>query len=251
MIDIHTHALPRFDDGAKDVATASAMLEMQLQQGVKTVALTPHYYGKRFSPAQFLARREENFNRLREHVPEGVEIRLGAEVHFTGVNTAPFEELCKLAIEGTKYILIEFPFKSSWTRHLLDALGNFIDETGYIPIIAHVERYDEILRSPALITKLADMGCLIQVNGGAFINKATKSLSRALLKHGLVHCIGSDAHDTERRCPNLAAAKERVKEMGFSGEWERAQEIMRKVLSGEQVCVERSKPIKKFFGKYM
>ena len=37
---------------------------------------------------------------------------------------------------------------------------------------------------------------------------------------------------------------------GFTEEWKRAQEIMQKVIEGEQVRVEVGKPIKKFLGKY-
>ncbi len=250
MIDIHTHILPRFDDGAKDMHTAVAMLQAQAEQGVTTVVLTPHYYGKRFSPAQFLEQRKEAFARLREHLPEGMDIRLGTEVHFAGVNMPAFEELCKLAIEGTKYILIELPFTTVWTGGLIGQLADFINETGYIPIIAHVERYEEILRTPSLATELVQMGCLLQVNARSFWEKPTRGFTCALLKHGLVHCVGSDCHDMENRGVNLSEAKKFFSEKGFFNEWKRSQKITESVIAGEQVCVEAGKPLKKIFGKY-
>ncbi len=250
MIDVHTHILPYIDDGAKDIDTAVAIMNAELQQGVKTVLLTSHYYGRKLSPAKFLELRNKSFAELKPHIPEGLDVRLGAEVHFTGVNTPPYEELCKLAIEGTNYILLEFSFTRVWSESLMEQLVDFIEKTGYTPIIAHVERYGEVERMPVLVTRLVQMGCLIQVNVNSFVNKETRSLTRALLKHGLVHCVGTDTHDMEKRAPNVTKVKETLYAEGFSAEWERAQRIMQAVVAGEQVRVEVGKPVKKFLGKY-
>ncbi len=250
MIDIHTHILPRFDDGAKDMDTAEKMLRAELEQGVHTVVLTPHYYGKRFSPEQFLQQRREAFERLKPYIPEGLDVRLGTEVHFTGINLPPYEELCKLAIEGTKYILLEFPFTTAWAGLLLEQLADFVGETGYTPIIAHVERYVEVLHEPSIVSELVRMGCLIQVNTGAFLDKQARKLAKVLLKRGLVHCIGTDAHDMEGRAPNMAQTKQTLEKAGLSTEWERTQRIMKGVVEGRQVCVEPEKRVRKLFGRY-
>ncbi len=250
MVDIHTHILPHIDDGAKDTKTSVAMLNSLQQQGVNTVVLTPHYYGKRSSPTEFIKRRNTIFERLKEEIPQGMQVRLGAEVHFTGMNMAEYEELCALGIEGTKYILIEFPFTSKWNHDLMEKLFDFIRETEYTPIIAHVERYTEVQKNPRLTSELAYMGCLLQVNAPSFLDKRESKLAFALLKHGLVHCIGTDAHDMDRRSPKYAEAKQAVIEKGYGAEWLRAEEITKDVLSGTHVRVESGKPIKKFLGKY-
>lgn len=251
MIDIHTHILPRFDDGAKDSETATAMLENLREQGVDTVVLTPHYYGRKLSPSEFLERRDAAFERFRAHIPEEITVRLGAELHFSGLNMPQNEELCPLAIEGTKYILVELPFTSEWTGSLLDKLSEFIHDTDYTPIIAHVERYREVLKAPAIAAKLVAMGCLLQVNAQAFLNRKEKKFAFTLLKHGFVHCIGTDAHDMQERSPACyTAAKNAVLAAGCETEWKRAEEIMRKVLAGEQVCVETGRAVRKFLGKY-
>ena len=57
MIDFHTHILPGIDDGAKDVSVSAAMLETEKEQGVNEIVLTPHYYGKFYSPTDFVRRR--------------------------------------------------------------------------------------------------------------------------------------------------------------------------------------------------
>ena len=250
MIDIHTHILPHLDDGAKNTQMSVAMLNRLQQQGVKTVVLTPHYYGRRSSPEEFIKRRDAMFEHIKAQIPEGLETRLGAELHFTGVNMPDQDSLCKLAIEGTKYILMEFPFTTKWTSELMERLFYFIRETDYTPIIAHAERYREIQKNPALVTEFINMGCLIQVNASSFLDKREKKLAFALLKHGFVHCIGTDAHDMERRAPELNAAKTELEKAGLLDAWKRAEEIMQDVLADEQVAVEQGKPIKKFLWMY-
>jgi protein-tyrosine phosphatase len=160
------------------------------------------------------------------------------------------EQICRFAIEGTKYILIEFPFTEAWTFELLDRLSSFIANTGYTPIIAHAERYKEVHKNPALLNELIGMGCLIQVNAGSFLGGREKKLAYAMLKHGFVHCIGSDAHDTETRKPCLSEAKQAIETAGLGIEWDKIQENMQTILNGEKVEVEYALPVKKFFGRY-
>ncbi len=250
MTDLHTHILPHLDDGAKDEATAKALLQAEVEQGVKDIVFTPHFYGKRHSPAQFLEKRNKAFEKIKADIPQNLQVRLGAEVHFTGINVPKYSELCKLAIEGTKYILLELPFTSKWTHELMSIIAEFVEETEYTPIIAHVERYREVLKSPSLVTDFVEMGCLIQVNAEAFINASTRKFALALMRHGLVHCLGSDTHDLELRTPNLAEAKSIVDEAGYTQEWEQAQAIMQQILTGGEVEIPVYSPVKKFLGRY-
>ena len=148
------------------------------------------------------------------------------------------------------YILIEFPFTEKWSGGVLSALSAFVEETGYTPIIAHVERYGEIKKKPAIINELLAMGCLLQVNSSAFFNKQEKSLALALLNRGIIHCIGTDAHDMSLRKPNLQAAKTTLEEQGFADAWAKIQSTMQSVLRDEEVKTYPVKPIKRFFGKY-
>ncbi len=250
MIDLHTHILPNIDDGAKDEKTSITMLQKEIQQGVSTVVFTPHYYGIKYSPERFFECRSEAFMQIKEQIPSSMDTRLGAEFHFTGINVLEYETLCKFAIEGTKYILFELPFATKWTGALLEKIAEFIDETEFTPIIAHVERYNEVLKNPSLINELVQYGCLIQVNAQAFMDKWEKSFVFALLKRGLVHCVGSDAHDLEGRAPCLGDVNQMLEKAGYGEEWKNAQNIMGKILADEKVGVTCGAPIKKFFGKF-
>lgn len=253
MVDMHTHILPRLDDGAKDSSTSMAMLRLSKAQGVDTVVLTPHFYGKRHNPAEFLLRRNASYQRLLARMQETqtqINVRLGAEVHFTGINLPDFDDLCSLAIEGTKYILFELPFTTKWAGTIEEKLQEFINETEYTPIIAHVERYAEIRKNPSIVARLIHMGCLIQVNAQAFVNRKDKGFAFALLKKNSVHCIGSDAHDETGRAPNLLEAKNAIEKAGFLEKWKDVQDVMKNVLQDEKVQTQSVVPVKKLFGFY-
>ena len=234
MIDIHTHILPNMDDGASSVSVAEELLKMEAEQGVREVVFTPHYYGKQ-TLGQFLAMRAEALERIRDKIPQGMKTRLGAEVLLTGINDPTDETLCALAIEGTKCVLMEFPFTLRWSPLLFERVSDFIAETGYTPIIAHVARYREVVHNPALVLQLVQMGCLIQLNTCAFVEKRTRRLALALMKHGLVHCLGSDAHDLDRRLPDYGEAKSLLEGLGHSAEWKEIQWQTGKILMGERV----------------
>lgn len=235
MVDFHTHILPYIDDGAKDADMSIGLLKMEQEQGVNCVLLTPHYYGKQ-SLEDFLEKRKKGFESIKDNIPKGLQTRLGAEVLLTGINDPNDETICTLAIENTKYVLIEMPFQR-WRESLLDRIANFIEETGYTPIIAHVERYVEALKNPAILTYLAELGCLIQVNASAFLDKRMKRFAFALLKKGLVHCIGTDAHNLDTRTVDYAEAKNVICKKKLEAEWNATQWCMQKILNDEKVLL--------------
>ncbi len=232
MIDIHTHILPNVDDGADSISASAELMRMEVEQGVKELVFTPHYYGKK-TAEEFLTKREEAKKRIEAEIPRGLKVRMGAEILLTGINDPTDELICALAIEGTKCVMLELPFSSRWSDRLFDRISDFIAETGYTPIIAHVERYNEALNDPSVLSYLVQMGCLIQVNTGAFLHKSTRRFAFALLKHGLVHCIGTDAHDTDRRAPNYAEARELIRKKKYTDEFTSVQWSMKKILAGE------------------
>lgn len=44
MIDLHSHILPRMDDGSRSTEESLQMLTALAAQGVTDVAATPHFY---------------------------------------------------------------------------------------------------------------------------------------------------------------------------------------------------------------
>ena len=132
MIDFHTHILPGIDDGAKDVSVSAAMLEMEKEQGVNEIVLTPHYYGKFYSPRDFVRRRAAAYEKLLAVAAGEFFFTLGAEIHFS--DTLSVNAECrKLAIGDTRYALVELPFGEKVVRLVAYAASVFYGRNGTYP----------------------------------------------------------------------------------------------------------------------
>jgi protein-tyrosine phosphatase len=88
-----------------------------------------------------------------------------------------------------------------------------IQGAGYIPIVAHVERYADIVEHPGRVSDLIEMGCYIQVNASSIMGKygfGIAHFTKKLLKQQQVHFVASDAHDAAGRAPKLLECRKFV-----------------------------------------
>ncbi|MDO5444474.1 MAG: hypothetical protein Q4F31_02515 [Eubacteriales bacterium] len=222
MIDFHSHILPGIDDGADTPETAYEMLCMSAQQGVKKIVATPHYYPAEESPEAFLRRREEAVNKLKVYVLQRREhgdkrevpsVYLGAEVYyFPTLGTC--ESLRRLAFGHDHFLLVEPPM-SSWTESMFDEIALAEKNFGVVPVIAHVDRYARLLKDNSLFEEVDSRGFLVQVNASFFTRRETQTFAFELLSDGMIHMLGSDAHDLEYRKPNLADAVTAISRRGL------------------------------------
>ncbi|MGN1052217.1 MAG: tyrosine-protein phosphatase [Candidatus Scatosoma sp.] len=249
MTDLHTHILPFIDDGAQDKETSAGMLQALRAQGVNSVVFTPHYYGRVHSPRAFLRKRKESYEAVKDALPRGMNVRLGAEVHFSDA-LASNEHSALLCIEGTRYMLLELPFTAKWDNLLFKKLRYFIDISDCVPIVAHFCRYEEVRKNPEVLSELYSMGCLLQADASAFLHPKDRRLVFAAMKHGLVHCIGSDCHNLSTRPPVYKEAVDAAKNAGFGEETERIQETMRDILADREIIRKPCRPVKKFFTSF-
>ena len=196
-IDFHSHILPGIDDGSQSEAQSYEMLRQEKAHRIDYVVATPHFYPDDLSPQAFVKQRQKAYEKLRNFVADKEEdlpiIIQGAEV-LLGVETADLEDLRRLAIEGTDYILIELPYDQiqEWVYESLERIRV---KHRLTPVIAHVERYVPFQKDLESIHRLIAMeGILGQVNTRAILDPTTRSLCQQLIGHHLVHVIGSDAH---------------------------------------------------------
>lgn len=208
MIDIHSHILPHMDDGSASPEETAALLELLRQQGVTTVAATPHFYATQETPQAFLKRRQEAVNRLLPPAPGQPRILLGAEVaYFFGIGNC--EDIIPLQIENTKLILIEMPF-ATWSSTMVNDICKIPTQLGLIPVLAHVNRYRHRGQFPTHMHALAESGACFQCNAEAFETAAGRRWAMKLLKNGQLHFLGSDCHDLTVRPPKLHLAEEAI-----------------------------------------
>lgn len=250
MIDFHTHILPAIDDGSRSVEESLAIFKQQHQEGVQALVATPHFYPDDQLDA-FLQRRDlaaEQFEQAlqAEGLLDQVKLKKGAEV-LLSVDTWKIENLEALCITGTKYILLEMPY-SKWSDWVYTSVQNIIDNHKLIPVIAHVERYDTVMEDPNQLLRFIEMGALLQMNTYSLQKKSSKyKLAHKLLKHHMIHILGSDVH----RAKGLMPIKEgyRLIEMQHGGQMvANMLQIGESLYKGEAVTCERPTPLKKRFG---
>lgn len=208
MIDLHTHILPKMDDGASTSDLSLEMLRMEAEQGVDTVVLTPHFYREKEDSSSFLQRRASSFYRLKDRIAELSdkekkrlpELFLGAEVAWVP-NMDEWPELSQLCLGNSSFLLLELPFYP-WNSRMIDQIYDLMSKTGITPIIAHLERYAKIQRWSSIQEILA-LGIPIQLSTSVFLTIGGRRLAKQLLHHGTGFLLASDCHNTTTRPPNL------------------------------------------------
>ncbi len=206
MVDIHCHILPGFDDGAATLEDALAMARLSVASGVTDLVVTPHFPGEESSLrrlGKLVARYELLQQALhREKIP--LKLHLGAEILCQPETPRLAARKALPTIADTSYILTEFRFNVSaeYMNEMLESLR----DAGYIPVIAHPERYDAVQRAPRLAAYWFRRGYVLQLNKGSllgYFGKRVQSTALTLLEGGLVHLIATDAHSPQRRTTNM------------------------------------------------
>ncbi len=211
-IDIHCHIMPGVDDGSPDTGTSLEMLRIAEKNGITHMILTPHHkpMHHNVSPEHNVLYRKKLLENARA---AGIKVKLfsGNEIYYSDETMEELlrGEICSLA--GSDYVLVEFhpsnPFKA------IQNAAYRVQGAGYIPIIAHVERYADIVQHPARVGDLIEMGCYIQVNASSIMGRYGLGIShftKKLLKQEQVHFVASDAHDAAGRAPKLLECRKFV-----------------------------------------
>jgi protein-tyrosine phosphatase len=87
---------------------------------------------------------------------------------------------------------------------------------GYVPVIAHVERYRFLTARPERMRRLkGKYGALFQVNCPALMERGRFSMGR-LLREGLIDFAATDAHDATKRGCRMSSAYQRLERIAGS-----------------------------------
>jgi protein-tyrosine phosphatase len=107
-----------------------------------------------------------------------------------------------ITINGSKYLLVEFPFDED-LRYVESILQSNLNE-GLQPIVAHAERYECIQKNLFILEKWKKSGVLIQVNKGSLIGRFGRlsyNAAHSMMQKRQVDVIASDCHSTFHRTP--------------------------------------------------
>lgn len=222
VIDFHTHVLPGIDDGSRHALESLDMLKLEAEQGIDSVVATSHFYAKHDRISSFLNRRQDSFETLQRAISQEYansdsksteqlhkdlpRIYLGAEVaFFDGISRA--DDIHKLTVEGTNLLLLEMPF-GRWTSGNMEEVRYLVHHSGLQIMLVHLERFLLVPENKKKIYELLELPCILQVNAGSMLKWKMRGQSLKLFKTKGSGILGSDAHGTDYRAPNLAAGRE-------------------------------------------
>ena len=192
MIDFHSHILPGIDDGSRSIEQTIRMLKEAKEAGFTKIISTSHYIEGYYESDE--AERTKLLNEVQKNI-SGIELYLGNEIYITNNMINLIQNKKASTINNSKYVLFEFPL-SAKSMNDKEVVYRLI-ENGFVPVIAHPERYSYVQDNPEYIEELAEMGALFQANYGSIIGmygkKAEKTLKK-LLKNDLIRFFGSDSH---------------------------------------------------------
>ncbi len=201
FVDIHSHYLFGLDDGAPDLETSLAMIEQAARLNFKALLATPH--ATEMTDTAYSQQIVENFNLVRQQVQKEnipIELYLAAEMFYSPKIFDWFSLPWATFNHNKKFFLFElslFDFP--------EGVGEFIFQCrlqGFVPVLAHPERYRYLHDRLETLLTFVRQGCLIQINAGSIVGQfgnATRKVAFKLIQSGAAHFVASDAHETQKR----------------------------------------------------
>lgn len=217
MFDIHCHILHGLDDGSDNIEESVSMARLAAESGTKAIIVTPHsnipdsfqnHFGKPYA-AKFL---ELKARLKEENIP--VQIFPGQEIFAYGDFLQLIKNKQLITLNNSVYPLIEFDFFEH-PDSVFQKLEQLVAE-GYVPIVAHPERYDFVQYDDEAAGIIRQIGALIQLNKGSITGKFGRSAHNAahrILESRLADFVASDAHSPYMRTPRLEKTHEIIGEM--------------------------------------
>ena len=194
-VDLHSHLIPGIDDGSQSMEESLSLLKGMEDLGYEKVITTPHIMldAYRNTPESIT----QGLHALRQAAEEAgltIEIEAAAEYYLDDGFEALLRKGDVLTIKG-KYLLFETSYFAKPIR--LEEMIFAISSSGYIPLMAHPERYRYIKDPLKEYGRFKELGVLFQVNLNSFdghYGKDAQYKVNILRKEGMIDFLGSDVH---------------------------------------------------------
>ena len=182
------------------------MLHMAAADGIGTIIATPHVSpGLKPVDSALMQRRISEANAY--CLNNGLDLRIyrGAEVLFTPALANVITQRRVPTLMKTRYVLLEFHLDADCRE--IECAVRLLINGGYIPILAHVERYRYLMGNLRLLKRLkSECAVLCQMNCAALTGCFfTRRCATRLLKEELIDFASTDAHNVFARPCNMKA----------------------------------------------
>jgi len=229
--------MPGVDDGAADIDESRAGIKAMMADGITGIITTPHIAASLVDRGvldRYLEKIEIGWTALQELVAtEFPKLKLARGFEVMLDVPHPNLESPLLRLAGTSFVLFEFPFmnippNSTYAlRELRDA--------GWMPILAHPERYVNMEPNMAMVEQWRDAGAFMQVNAGSILGQygaRAKKLAWSILEAGHADYMCSDYH-SRGKCA-MAAAFAELRSRGMEVQAEALIWNAKRVIRGER-----------------
>lgn len=192
FVDIHCHVLPGLDDGAKNIADTKEMLAAYRQLGYKKIIATPHVL-----KGSYPNRKETIYPAYDKVCAEAKALNIISNPAAEHMLDEDFETLLKdkgLLPLKDNYVLVEMSYFQKPTN-LTEIIFN-MEHKGYIPVLAHPERYN-FIKDIKEFKDLKKRGCMFQLNMLSLSKHYGPHVQRKanlLLKNDFYDFAATDAH---------------------------------------------------------
>jgi len=208
FVDLHCHFVSQIDDGCRNSTETEALLVGLGRLGFSHVVATPHMRPGMFDNTQVDLRRAyrstiTQLETASEPVPS---TSLGSEHFFDALVVEavhrgaglPYRADEQVLEHGERHggaLLVEFHDLSPLA--LIEQQLFRLQTAGYLPVLAHPERYRQVWSDPTVVDRLQERGCVALLDLAAIVGKygaRAQETAQRLLSDGCYHAACSDAH---------------------------------------------------------
>lgn len=207
-IDIHSHLLPGIDDGARTFEDSLRLTQALQSFGISEIITTPHIIQHVWDNTheQIISNKNNTVADLQKNNIQ-LPFRAAAEYLMDDQFVHLFQSNDLLTLKGN-YVLVEMSYINAPIQ--LYSILFDLQVAGYIPVLAHPERYLFYHNNFNEYVKLKRAGCLFQLNLLAVVGYYGESIAKIaeqLLAKGMYTYVGSDVHHDK----HIAAFDQKVK----------------------------------------
>jgi protein-tyrosine phosphatase len=194
--DIHSHILPGIDDGAPDITTSLQLIKGIYDLGIRRSIATPHIIGDMYrNTAQTINAALEKTKIACKDAGIDIELSAAAEYMLDDYFLELLQKKEPLLTIHKNILLTEISYTST-PENFGEIISGIISE-GYLPILAHPERYHYYQQNFDKYYQLKEMGFILQLNVlslTGYYGKKAEMAAKFIVEKELADFVGTDMH---------------------------------------------------------